>query len=256
MTELGEKAELQRLYAVHDRDLVPIDGAGPVRSCDAQLWGVVVTALPTYLRGFLREFLVFDAEVGPNASDAAVGDMVPSGHDGGQWRMSLAPNGQSDVEMAVTIAHEIGHLATLNLDELAKTQPSTCQTIDVGQGCLGDSSYLVEFIDRTWSDVELDDWNAAVAKPDKTTRDPALRQFYEKHRGSFVDSDAATHPVEDFAETFALWCAIEQGNPVRSAFIEGDPTDGASKLQWFDTGSSNFRRSMNAPCVQLRELTR
>lgn len=256
MSELGDKAELQRLYEVRDRDLVPIDGAGPVRACDRQLWGVVLTAMPTYLRTFLKEFLVFDSDASGKSGNSAIGDMVAADHDAGRWRMSLAPNGETDVDVAVTVAHEIGHLLTLNAGQLATPQPATCSTLDVGEGCLGDTSYLIEFFERTWTDAEVDEWNHAVDEPAGAPRDKALKRFYDKHHATFVDSYAATDPVEDFAETFGIWCAIDQDNPVRSTYVEGDPSDGGDKLRWMEKGSSTFHNAVFAGCQDLQAMTR
>ncbi len=107
--------------------------------------------------------------------------------------------------------------------------------------------------------MEVDEDNAASATSD-TPSNQALKDFYQHHQGSFVDSYAATGPEEDFAqdfaESFALWCAIGRDNPVRSDYIEGDPTDGATKLDWCDHGSWTSPTATSRTAPPLRELTR
>ena len=85
-----------------------------------------------------------------------------------------------------------------------------------------------------------------------TLSTPSTRSTHDQ----FVDSYAATHPVEDFAESFAMWCALGPSSPLLPDFIEGDPTDGAAKLAWFDDPAEpwGYRRAHGAR--QLRALTR
>jgi hypothetical protein len=256
VTTLGAKAELQRLYQVRDRDLLPIDGAGPVPSCDQQLWAIAVAGMPTSLRQLVKELLVFDADNSAAGSGGVISDVTAAGSDANRWRMSLARNGLSDRDIAMTIAHETGRLAALNGDQMATPQPSKCQTTDFGQGCLSDSSYLVEFIDRTWTKDEFDAWDKASSASGQAAQDKAFRQFYDQHQAAFVNSYAATSPLADFAESFGVWCAFDADNRAREQFIEGAPADGKTKLAWFDHGSDSYTRMVTAPCTQLREFTR
>lgn len=254
LADLGSGAELQRLYAVDDRSLTPVDGAGPVRDCDRQLWDIVVSATSSTQRGWLKELLVFDAD--PASADPGGGDLIPAGQDPSRWRLALAPNGASDADVALTVAHLLGHLIALNPGQLAAPPPATCPTFDAGLGCLDQNAYLVDFVGRTWSAAEVTDWGTATQKNDPAQRDKALDDFYAKHHTSFVDSFAATDPLEDFAESFSLWCAVGPANPDLPDYIEGDPTDGSAKLDWFDHGSTGFSRDYSSPCSPLRELTR
>ena len=257
LSPLGSGAQLQRLYEVQGLDIAPIDGAGPVRDCDRQLWTVVLTVIPSFMvRTYLKEFLVFDADRTSKGNDVADGALAAADDtDASRWRLSIAPNAEADVDVAVTVAHELGHLVSLNADQLATPQPASCDTIDVGQGCLGQTSYLVEYLSYTWSDDEVQGWKAANDITDDAKRDEALDAFYRQHSTSFVDAYAASDPVEDFAESFGLWCAFDKDNPARNDFIQGDPTDGQQKFHWFDTGSSNFYREVHAGCQALQALT-
>jgi hypothetical protein len=92
--------------ALHlDRDLVPIDGAGPVASCDQQVWAIAVAGMPSSVRRLVKEFLVFDADNAAAGSDGAIGDVASAGSDATWWRMSLARNGWTDLDIAMTAYH-------------------------------------------------------------------------------------------------------------------------------------------------------
>ena len=91
---------------------------------------------------------------------------------------------------------------------------------------------------------------------DDQQRADALDAFYQKHHDRFVDSYAATHPVEDFAESFAMWCALGRSSPLLPDFIEGDPTDGAAKLAWFDDPAHTVGLQTRARCEALQAFTR
>ncbi len=133
---------------------------------------------------------------------------------------------------------------------------SSCQGIFMEEGCLRDEAALPTFVDDTWDDDLLDEWSTADDITDDQQRADALDAFYEKHHDRFVDSYAATHPVEDFAESFAMWCALGPSSPLLPDFIEGDPTDGAAKLAWFDDPAHAVGLQARARCEQLQAFTR
>ena len=256
LSGLGSGAELQRLYVVHSGMLEPADTAGPVRECDRQLWAVVVAATPVEVLKYVDEFLVFDAELG---ADTAVGEVFAqpnSSEASAHWRLSLALNGATDLDIAVNVAHEVGHLVSLNRAEMTGQDESSCQGIFLMEGCLDDGATLPTYLHDTWDDDLLDEWSTANDITDEQKRADALGAFYDKHHDRFVDSYAATHPGEDFAESFALWCALGPSSPLLPDFIEGDPTDGAAKLTWFDDPAHTVGLQAGGRCEQLRAFTR
>ncbi len=258
ITEFGPGAELQRLYAVQQGALVPADNGGPVRPCDQQLWRVVTAATPPEVLGYIDELLVFDADLrnGPDNYVGEVSSLRQSTARASHWRLSLAPNGATDVEVALTVAHEVGHLASLGAAQMTGQDEKSCQGQYVDEGCLKDDGALTSFLDDTWSDEEWDDWDTASALTDDAARRKALTSFYEKHAGSFLDAYAATDPTEDFAESYGVWCAIGPGSPLLPDVIEGAPTDGAKKLAWFDQPGNPVGAATRDRCEQLRQLTR
>lgn len=257
ISELGKGAELQRLYAVQHGALVPADNGGAVRPCDQQLWQVVVATAPPDVLGYVDELLVFDADLS-GTGDFSVGEvssLQQSTERASHWRLALAPNGATDVDVALTVAHEVGHLVSLGAKETTGQDEKSCSGTFV-DGCLKDDAALLTFLDDTWSDEEWKAWDAASATKDDAARKTALEAFYDAHSGSFVDEYAATDPAEDFAESFGVWCAIGPGSPLLPDVIEGKPTDGAAKLAWFDRPGNRVGDASRAQCEQLRQLTR
>lgn len=268
LSHFGTGAELQRLYAVKDAALVPIDGAGPVRDCDQQLWQVVVETTPARLLTELDEFMVFDADLHSSSDGAFVGEVEPrptgspqdpdAARDSDHWRLAIAPNGATDVEVAITVAHEIGHLLSLNGGQLDPAQSPSgdgCETFDTGDGCLSDDSLLLAYLDDTWSQDLVDEWYQAFQIDDDTKRLAALQSFHDKHADLFVSSYAATDPAEDFAESFAFWCAIGPGSPLLADVVEGDASNGHTKLAWMDDPANRVAPEQLPDCQRLRALT-
>lgn len=252
----GKGAQLQRLYAVKDRQIVPLDGAGPVRGCDAQLWSLVSRTTPDHVIAVVSEFMVFDADPhAPADADVVLGEVEPRlGHDPSSWRLAIAPNGSSDIDLAIDVAHEVGHLASLNNSQVRPADP--CRTEETDVGCLTDGSFLVGFTDTTWTDAEWKEWNAAVDHADDTTVHRALDAFAAAHAADFVTPYAATDPTEDFAETFAYWCVFGPHNPLMADYLAGDPTDGAAKIAWMDKSAHGIADEHLRGCERMRELTR
>ncbi len=257
ISDLGNGAELQRLYAVQKGSLVPADNGGPVRPCDQQLWQVVAATAPADVLAYVDELLVFDADLSGGA-DTSVGEVVSlkqSTERSSHWRLSLAPNGATDVDVAITVAHEVGHLVSLGAKETTGQSEQACTGTFV-DGCLRDDAALLSFLDDTWSKDEWDAWDTADATSDDAARQKALQTFYDQHAGSFVDEYAATHPAEDFAETFALWCAIGPQGALLPDVVQGAASNGAAKLAWFDRPGNRVAAASRSQCEQLRQLTR
>jgi hypothetical protein len=258
ISELGHGAELQRLYVVQGGALVPADEGGAVRDCDQQLWRVARASAPAYVLQYVDELLVFDADLG-NGPDFYVGEvtsMSRSTERASHWRLSLAPNGATDVDVALTVAHEIGHLASLGADQMTGESESSCRGTYVDEGCLKDGGHLASFVDDTWSDDQLDALDTAYGIADDDQRRAALDTFYDDHAGSFVDAYAASDPAEDFAESFGVWCAIGPDSPVLPDVVQGAASNGAQKLAWFDQPDNPVAKATRARCEQLRQLTR
>ncbi len=260
MSDLGTKAELQRLYAVTDEKLVPIDGLGAPRGCDTQLFALVRATAPT-LVPHLDELLVFDANPRPASGEwvidgeSSAKQLGRNRFDDEHWRLSFAPNGLDRSELAWLIAHELAHLASLNHEQtIDGVGPDLCATWYTGTGCLQSTAMVFRYFEVTWPADLLAEWKAANGQPTAKERRAAYTKFYDKHRGTFVSEYAATHPLEDFAETFALWCTVRADARERTRLSSASPSDAGGKLHWFDEASSDLRPAFDAGCEMLRKF--
>lgn len=260
ITALGDKAELQRLYAVSTGALVPIDGLGAPRPCDEQLWTLVRTTAPTLL-GHLEELLIFDADPDPDAGDfviegeSAPKEIAPDTFDDDRWRLSFAPNGLDRGELAWLVAHELAHIASLNKEQmLGGIGADVCATWHTGTGCLLRDSFLQRYLLNTWDDDLWDAWDEAHAKSTEKARRTAYRDLYDDHKDSFVTSYAAWHPLEDFAESFAMWCTYPADEPARKKLPTAKLTDNGSKVAWFDNARRDLLPAFGPGCEMLRDF--
>ncbi|MBK7609978.1 MAG: hypothetical protein IPJ15_01280 [Actinomycetales bacterium] len=240
--------------------LVPIDGLGAPRPCDEQLWTLVRTTAPTLL-GHLEELLIFDADPDPDAGDfviegeSAPKEIAPDTFDDDRWRLSFAPNGLDRGELAWLVAHELAHIASLNKEQmLGGIGADVCATWHTGTGCLLRDSFLQRYLLNTWDDDLWDAWDEANAKSTEKARRTAYRDLYDDHKDSFVTSYAAWHPLEDFAESFAMWCTYPADEPARKKLPTAKLTDNGSKVAWFDNARRDLLPAFGPGCEMLRDF--
>ena len=256
---LGQGAELQRLYAVRDGELVALDGLGSPRACDLQLWGLVTATAPTQVT-YLEQFLVFDADPDPAPDEFVVeGEATPkrvtwSSADDRHWRLSFAPNGLDRGDLAWLIAHELAHIISLNDTQTTVVEAPVCGDLDVGSGCLRPVALLSRYLHATWDDALYDAWVAADKAAEGDPESPAYEDFHAAHEDSFVTQYAATDPVEDFAESFALWCTFEDSSRARSRLPRQAPTDVGHKVDWFSQQTSDLVPELEPGCSMLRKF--
>jgi hypothetical protein len=107
---------------------------------------------------------------------------------------------EREQEMRLTLVHELAHVFTQTPDQLdVEVASQDCETLWNGFGCFRPDSYIAGWIDRFWSDEAL-----ATLPVDGAIDEVGGRQRCAAD-GRFVSSYAASHPEEDFAETFAAW---------------------------------------------------
>ncbi len=253
MGDYGDGAELQRLYAVRGGHLEAIDGISGIRPCDEQLWQVAAAVAGPGPVADIDELLVFDSDV-KNTSPGAfitVGEVRPRGHDPSHWRLALAPNGIGRTELALTVAHEVGHLVSLDASQQVPRPAPGCRTLPVDDGCVVSGGILDRYLKSTWTDGVWKQWDAADALKDDAGRHKALQKVYDDHSTDFVSSYAASAPEEDFAESFGYWCAL--GVKDAGDYVEGSDGDGRAKLDWIEKESATpVGQHFASGCAQLR----
>ena len=260
IAKLGDKAELQRLYAVRSGALVPLDGLGSPRPCDEQLWALVKATAPTLVE-HLDEMLVFDADPDPASGEFIIeGEASPKStgtdtYDDDRWRISFAPNGLGREELAWLVAHELAHVASLNKEQmLSGVGRDACATWYTGTGCLLYDSFLSRYLANTWDDPLWKAWDEADAKSTEKARRAAYADLYDAHKDSFITSYAAWHPMEDFAESFAMWCTFSPDEAERHKLPTAKPTDNGSKVAWFEAARRDLLPAFGPGCEMLRDF--
>jgi hypothetical protein len=249
VTGLGEGIEVRRLYAVHDDAISPIDGIPVSRTCDAALWRLLQSAIPPSIRRYVTELLLFD---GDDASPQGplLGEVQPLRDDPARWRLGLRLDATSSEELLLTIAHEVGHLISLNVEETAPSfTAAQCHTYVSVTGCLRGSAILTRFVYDEWSQAMYDEWSSIDAIGDDRARQEELDTFYAKHRTDFVDPYAVTAPEEDFAETYAYWCV----HGVTGGRTGGAAGDGEAKRRYLQE-QVDLRLLTRDSCTVLRRL--
>jgi len=133
------------------------------------------------------------------------------------WTLAVNLATADDPQLLVaTLIHEYAHVFSFDGDDFDR-KATSCETIDLAEGCATPDSYLYAFYDEFWTgytdavDVENLDGDAAW-------------KFYLANEEDFVSDYAATNLGEDFAESFMTF-VIEDS-------FDG-PTVAAQKLRFF-----------------------
>lgn len=246
VTEVTDDYHALSLYRVNDnRAALSIDYDVPLAYQDLQtdrlrhadMWRYVTDLIPLADRPMIGQFQIF-------ISDEIAGYVRPLGSDLDVWRVAMGidvPGITDDPALqgyyAYALMHEFGHLLTLNGGQIGPG--AGCQGVRIDYGCAAAGSYLDDFFWLFWEDI-LDDY-----------RSMSENAFYQTYKSQFLTSYAATHLLEDIAESFAHF-----------TFLSRAPT-GASiadeKVRFFYAypALTNLRsqiRSRSARAVQLRQV--
>ncbi len=101
--------------------------------------------------------------------------------------------------MRRVVGHEFAHVLTGTAEGIDRARGGDCATGDNRYGCVTNNNYLSLWVDRFWSDTELeslqtDGYRNEAAAARRCADDPGFPTLY-----------AATNPSEDFAETFEFF---------------------------------------------------
>lgn len=215
----------------------------------------MTTLAPSQI-GRIDEFLLYDSGrstgQGRKVGESAPKRVSARSVDGAHWRLSLAPNGLDRSDLAWLVAHELAHIASLN-DTQMSPDSGSCSTERTFTGCLSATSDMYRYLQQGWPVQLTTEWESAEAAPE-AGRDAALRGFFQKHRSSFVTAYAATHPLEDFSESFAMWCTYPPDQTTRATLPRNTSSDSGSKVDWFTTAPGGFGSQFQPGCVALQRF--
>jgi len=177
----GELLELQNDVAKHQ-----------------ELWALVKKIIPSTYRAKMSQFLIYHGDKSKTA-----GFVDPTINNLSQWQLALAidyaykTGFNFEDDLVFTIIHELGHIVTLNNEQVTPgIISSNCTNYFVSRGCAKTDSYINTFYNRFWSDIE-DEYNTLTTSPESKL------EFYTKYNDRFISEYAAESPREDIAEIFA-----------------------------------------------------
>ncbi len=196
----GQDPSVAATYPVSGRTL----GGDPIPR-HLQAWNRITELVPDRYLNLLTGLEILEGD-----GDAAA-YVYPDDNDPTRWVMGIDVSGMDDAEeFTHTIVHELGHLVTLNSDQVPPVPVNSrydavaeaCRTYFTGEGCALDGSYMGLFAERFWNDI-LDEWLALDEITDEDAYWEAADRFWSRHADRFISDYAATNPGEDMAETFA-----------------------------------------------------
>ncbi len=179
--------EEEQIIAEYELDgdmLIPYD-SDDVEAVHEQLWHEFAAIIPANQRESITVFAVFEHEdtmayVQQNEDDIET------------WTLALnigeIDGTMSRNEAINTKIHELGHILTLNADQVdAYAEEQDCSTYYVDEGCAYEGSYIYEFYKQFGEASEAD--------------------FGEEN---YVNDYAATNTMEDIAESWAYFVLSER----------------------------------------------
>lgn len=103
-------------------------------------------------------------------------------------------------ELRLTMAHELAHVFTQTSDQIDVAFFSDeCDTFFNGFGCFAQDAYITAWVDQFWTPNDL------TSLPDDYSVDIPGGEFRCQLDAGFPGSYAASHPEEDFAESFSAF---------------------------------------------------
>ncbi len=235
LQEFGEDAII--IYSVDGNAISLFDApAVPVewqpyqedRAAHQAIWSYFSSLIPLEQRSYLSKFSIFTD--GEDEVFAAVGQ---DADDPTRWVLAVdIVDAVNQQELTYSLIHEYGHLLTLNgaqvdLDadlffqqdnaELIDEAAASCPTFFPGEGCSNDDSYINQFYQRFWVDLE-DEYLEIQTIEDEAEYEDAVADFYERYADQFVTDYAATNPGEDIAESWTAF--VLQPRPTGNSIAE------------------------------------
>ena len=143
------------------------------------LWDTVTALLPLKARQHIGSFEIISGEGDEDG-------FVEQQENGGAWHFAISGALLFNIEeLQHTIIHEYAHILSLNSQQISEENP--CHTYEIDEGCAAESSYIYRFYTHFW----------AGKHNEKTGGDPLSLDFVTEY--------AATNPIEDFADSFAMY---------------------------------------------------
>lgn len=182
------------------------------RGYHEDLWDMYRTLIPVKYRGNITEFdLITDGY------DGVVAHVMPSMENPKDWVLSLdtLDSAVNIDEVMKTLIHETAHVLTLGHKQIPvdekyvkdfeedkdiSTYRNSCETLFLQEGCAKGKSYINQFYNSFWKDIEQE-WAEKKVEESEETQ---IEFFKEKHE-EFVSQYGTTNVAEDIADTFTAF---------------------------------------------------
>lgn len=175
-----------------------------------RVWKYFTSLIPAEQRKWITNYVIFTD--GTYNTLAWVGQVEYNNNS--RWELGVDILDSADpVYLTETITHEVGHLITLNSDQIIQSQDyiftpyqnsAACPQFMAAEGCSTPESYINQFYQKFWVGIYTD-WMEIVYKTNPASRDEfraAVEEFYSKHKNDFSREYAATNIKEDMAVSF------------------------------------------------------
>ncbi len=175
-----------------------------------RVWDYFTSLIPAEQRRWITKYTIFTD--GNSNTLAWVGKMDYD--DNSRWELGVDVLDSTDpVYLTKTITHEVGHLLTLNSDQIISKDdfnyspfqnPAICPQFMSTEGCSTPQSYINTFYQTYWT-VIYEDWLEIVYNADASDQEEffeAVGEFYSKYPYHFARPYAATNIKEDLAVSF------------------------------------------------------
>ena len=183
------------VYGVVDGELEPA-----ASGLTQEVWDTFVRLVtPEFAAGAMSQYRVGDA---PESDTLAY---VYQDDDPDQWILATnLATSEDRASLIATLVHEYAHILTLANTTEMDLDETSCETIELSEGCALPDSYLLAFEQQFWA--AYDD---TAPTADNDDADVAY-DFYLEHEDDFVSDYAATNVVEDIAESFMTFVLEDQ----------------------------------------------
>ncbi len=201
--EAGDAPDVIASYDVSAGEHITL-ASGEATARHQEVWKLFSRISPdAFTDAYVRTF-----ELSDNPSDDTLAYVHDEDGDG-YWAVgvNLGTFGSDGKrEDILTLVHEFTHIVTLNQTQVV--HGATCITYDTGDGCATAQSYLYTFVKKFWPES------------DRTVALSDTNNLYERAPEKYPTEYAATSPVEDIAESFALF--VLDGGKDNAGTIAGE----------------------------------
>jgi len=180
-----------------------------------QVWEYFVALIPKQQRTMISNYLVLT-----DGKDNLLAAVAQTRDNPTRWVLEVDVADATDyANLTFTMMHEFGHLLTLNANQVTPSMDvfnnpdnkeiynqaaSLCSSYFTGEGCSKKDSYVNQFYQRFWGDINTE-WSQVDQIHDEALYYQKLNEFYKHHEDRFVSEYASTNPGEDIAETWAYF---------------------------------------------------